>query len=78
MAALLRDRARDLADAAFLLAGDESWTFSEAAERASRRAGTLSGAGVEPGDRVVALLSNGALLIDCSSRALGQVRCSSL
>jgi crotonobetaine/carnitine-CoA ligase len=64
VAALLRERAQSLADARFLQADGESWTFSQAAERASRRAVTLSGAGVQSGDRVVALLSNGPLLIE--------------
>ena len=64
MAALLRDRAADLADAPFLLAAGEAWSFSDAAERASRRAGTLRATGVEPGDRVVALLPNGPLIVE--------------
>ena len=64
MAALLRDRAADLADAPFLLAAGEAWSFSDAAERAARRAGTLRATGVEPGDRVVALLPNGPLIVE--------------
>lgn len=64
VAALLRNRATGLADAPFLLAGGESWSFAEAAERAARRAATLQGAGVEHGDRVVAILPNGALTIE--------------
>jgi carnitine-CoA ligase len=64
VATLLRDRAADLGDAPFLLADGAAWSFSDAAERASRRAGTLRTAGVEPGDRVVALLPNGSLVIE--------------
>ncbi|RDI73207.1 Acyl-CoA synthetase (AMP-forming)/AMP-acid ligase II [Gaiella occulta] len=64
VAALLRDRAQGLADAPFLLAGGEAWTFSEAAERAALRAGTLREAGIEAGDRLVALLPNGPLLVE--------------
>ncbi len=64
VAHLLHDRARCLADHPFLLAGGETWTFGEAAERAARRAGTLRVAGIAPGDRVVAMLPNGPLLVE--------------
>ena len=64
VAALLRERATGLAAAPFLRTGGEAWTFSEAAERAALRAGTLREAGVEPGDRVVAVLPNGPLLVE--------------
>ncbi len=64
VAALLRDRANGLADAPFLRTGGKAWTFSEAAERAALRAGTLREVGVGPGDRVVALLPNCSLLVE--------------
>ena len=62
--ALLRDRAASLGDAPFLVAGGEAWSFADAAERAACRAGSLAAVGVGPGDRVVALLPNGALLVE--------------
>ena len=64
VAALLRERALGLGGAPFLLVGGEAWSFADAAERAERRAGTLEAAGVGQGDRVVAVLPNGALLVE--------------
>ena len=64
VAALLRERASGLGDSPFLLAGGEAWSFADAAERAACRAGTLAAAGVGPGERVVAVLPNGSLLVE--------------
>jgi crotonobetaine/carnitine-CoA ligase len=61
---LLRHRAVAGPSLPFLRVAGESWSFADAAERASCRAATLREAGVQKGDRVVALLPNGPLLVE--------------
>jgi crotonobetaine/carnitine-CoA ligase len=61
---LLRHRAATAAGASFLTVGGETWSFADAAERASCRAATLRDTGLREGDRVVALLGNGPLLVE--------------
>ena len=62
--AVLRHRAAELPEHPFVTVGGNTSTFAEAATAASRRAATLRDAGVEPGDRVVALLPNGRELVE--------------
>jgi carnitine-CoA ligase len=45
-------------DRPLLTIGDVTWTFRDAANAASRRAGMLAAAGIGPGDRVALLLGN--------------------
>lgn len=45
-------------DRPLLTIGEATWTFSDAAGVAARRAGALAAAGIAPGDRVAVLLSN--------------------
>jgi len=45
-------------DRPLLTIGEVTWTFRDAANAASRRAGMLAAAGIGPGDRVALLLGN--------------------
>ena len=61
---LLQRQAKAHGDRPFLQTGRMTWSFAGMAEAAARRAGSLSTAGVVPGDRVATLLRNGPELAE--------------
>jgi crotonobetaine/carnitine-CoA ligase len=56
--AMLARQAECFAQKPLVTAGDTTWTYAETCEAASRCAGSLSSAGIKPGDRVAIICSN--------------------
>jgi crotonobetaine/carnitine-CoA ligase len=57
---LLERQARRHGDRVLFVAGNVAWTYAQARTVAARFAGTLSAAGIKPGDRVAVMCSNRA------------------
>ncbi|MDT2020011.1 ATP-dependent acyl-CoA ligase [Methylocella sp. CPCC 101449] len=61
---ILQRQAARYGDRILLIAGDVSWTYTQAASQAAVSARALAAAGIKPGDRVAILVSNRAEFLE--------------